>query len=236
LAPTPFSKDGVILNTPLSEKMIFIEDFLRFISPRQKLFAGGFNRAARELCNQFQTSAVDLLTIKDLTILNAIATAEGAVKIAVEASPITLHSSSALILGFGKIGKSLAKLLTAFGAEVTATSRRSETDSEIAQFAVNGLRIDESIEGLKNAVGGFDFIFNTVPHVIIDAELCKRINENALYIELASYPFGINKSAAAKFGVNVIDAPSLPGKTAPKTAAGYIVRTILNIIREEVPL
>jgi dipicolinate synthase subunit A len=232
LAPTPFTKDGVMLNTPLYSETIFIEDFLRLIAPQQKLFAGGINRAARELCNQYQTNATDLLSIKELTILNAIPTAEGAVKIAVESSPITLHGSNTLILGFGKIGKSLAKLLTAFGADITATSRRNETDSETAQYAISSVRIDDSLESLRYILGSFDFIFNTVPHVLIDAELCERINKNAVYIELASSPYGIDKLAAGESGITVIDAPSLPGKTAPKTAAGYIVKTVRNIIRE----
>ena len=228
IGPTPFTKDGASIHAPLHGEKIYIDDFLRFIKPSQKLMGGGIIRAARELIAQYRVDAVDILTKKELTALNAIPTAEGAAQIAIESSPITLHNANALVVGFGNIGKVLTKLLIAFGANITATSRRAETDAEIAQYSVKAVRV----ESLSDVLGEADFIFNTAPSVIIDAELCKLIRKEAVYIELASSPYGIDKDAARDAGVNVIDAPNLPGKVAPKTTAGYNVNTVYNIIRE----
>ena len=47
-------------------------------------------------------------TNEELTILNAIPTAEGAIQIAMEKSLKTVHGSKCLVLGFGRIGKILA--------------------------------------------------------------------------------------------------------------------------------
>ena len=49
----------------------------------------------------------------------ALPTAEGAVQVAMEELPLTLHSARVLILGFGRVGKLTAHRMGALGAKVT---------------------------------------------------------------------------------------------------------------------
>ena len=59
-----------------------------------------------------------------------------------------------------------------------------------------------------NSLKEFDFVFNTVPYPIIDSKLLKTAKEDCVFIELASYPYGIdinfaeNKIKAACNGSN----------------------------------
>ena len=80
--------------------------------------------------------------------------------------------------------------------------------------------------------GPYDIIFNTVPACVLDAQKLRRQSPDTLVIELASAPGGIDRATAAECGIRVIDAPSLPGKTAPKTAAEYIKEAVYNMLEE----
>ena len=225
IGPTPFSVDGTFLNTPLIEKKLYVDDFLCALQPKQKLFAGSVSKACREMFDQFQIDAIDFLSKKELAVLNAIPTAEGALKIAIENSPVTIHGSKALVVGHGNIGKILAKYLNALGAKTYVAAKRPES---LAEAFGNGAR-SVKIEEIGSICGKMDYIFNTVPSNIIEPSDARKIG--GLYIELASSPYGTDINAATKSGVNIINAPSLPGKLSPKTTAKYIVQTIYNIIQ-----
>ncbi|MFR2157371.1 MAG: hypothetical protein ACLS43_09855 [Evtepia gabavorous] len=49
--------------------------------------------------------------------------AEGAVQVAMEELPFTLHSARVLILGFGRVGKLTAHRMGALGAKVTVSAQ-----------------------------------------------------------------------------------------------------------------
>jgi dipicolinate synthase subunit A len=59
-------------------------------------------------------------------------------------------------------------------------------------------------------------------------ELCAP---EAIYIELASAPYGIDFPAAKNLGVTVISAPGLPGKAAPRSAGEIMRQVILRYMR-----
>jgi dipicolinate synthase subunit A len=85
---------------------------------------------------------------------------------------------------------------------------------------------------LPSRVGEFDIIFNTIPSLIFDKDMLKRTKKDALIIDLASRPGGVDFDAAAELGVRVIWALSLPGKVAPVTSGTIIKDTIMNVINE----
>ncbi len=53
-----------------------------------------------------------------------------------------------------------------------------------------------------------------------------------LLLDLASAPGGTDFAAAEKLGIQAVHALSLPGKTAPATAAKAIAQTISGILSE----
>lgn len=145
-----------------------------------------------------------------------------------EETPITLHGSKILVLGFGRVGKILAGRLSGLGAEVYVEARKY---SDIAWIKCNGYK-PVYISELASYVGEMDLIFNTIPHLILDAPLLEKVDNDTLIIDLASKPGGIDFEKAKILGRKVIWALSLPGKVAPVTAAKYIKETVYNIIEE----
>ncbi len=72
----------------------------------------------------------------DVAILNAIPSAEGAIQIAMEQLPITIHGSKSFVLGFGRLGKTLARMLAGIGAITTVAARKS---ADLARIYETGL-------------------------------------------------------------------------------------------------
>lgn len=161
-----------------------------------------------------------------VTIQNTIPTAEGTIATAIMETDSTLFGSKCLILGYGKVAKTLASYLGCFGAKVTVAARK-ERDRVLASI---NLFNSIDITNLEEFVGDFDIIFNTVPAKIIKSEVLQKVRDDCLIIDLASKPGGVDFKEAELLGKRVIWALGLPGKTAPKTASLYIFNYIYNII------
>lgn len=88
------------------------------------------------------------------------------------------------------------------------------------------------LDNLKYHIHEFDIIFNTIPSLILNDEILTKVKKDALIIDLASKPGGIDFDAAKSYGLKVIWALSLPGKIAPVSSGAIIKDTIMNIIKE----
>ncbi len=73
-----------------------------------------------------EAAAGGLFCPEELAVANAVPTAEGAIQIALEELPITLHGARALVIGYGRLGKALAQRLDGLGARVTVAARSWE--------------------------------------------------------------------------------------------------------------
>ena len=162
---------------------------------------------------------------EELAVGNAIPTAEGAVGIAIREYPGTINGAKCLITGFGRIGKNLAIILRGMGAEVFCAARKKADLMQMRAFGVQPLTYREISRR-------FDLIFNTVPAKVLTSPVLMQQTRDTLIIELASAPGGIDLKRAEELHLHVIDAPSLPGRVAPKTAAEYIKEAVYNILEE----
>lgn len=145
-----------------------------------------------------------------------------------EEMPITLHNSKCLILGFGRIGKILSKMLFGIGAKVTVEARKYSDLAYIKSFGYEGIFLSKLTDIIKN----FDLIINTIPCTVLNDEMLGRVNKDCLIIDLASKPGGLDIEKAKKQGIKAIWALSLPGKVAPITAGEIIKETIYNILSD----
>lgn len=226
--PLPYSSDGVNINAPQIKQKLPVEELLKKLPPKSCVLAGKCDSLLRKLAASRNITLIDYFDREDLQILNAVPTAEGAIQIAMQELPFTLHSSKCLIIGNGRIGKILAKMLHGIGTEVTVAARKRK---DIVQAFAYGYKSISTGE-LYDVVGGFDVIFNTAPSLILDFDLLSRTRRDSLVIDLASKPGGVDFETARKMGIKVIWALSLPGKVAPHTAGDIIGRTIISILNE----
>ena len=209
----PFSKDGINVNTPYSEEKIKLEELKDKLLG--KIFiAGGIpqNFYKEKIKN------IDLLENEELTILNAIPTVEGTIKIAINEREETIHESNVLICGYGRIGKILCNEFNALGANIYCAARKESDLAWIREKRYIPLTYKEIIKYAYK----IDLIINTVPTMVVDKEKLEYFNKNVLMIDVASNPGGIDKVYANEIGIKVITALGIPGKEMPLTAAKYI--------------
>lgn len=227
LLPLPSLRTDGSLNAPFAQSPIYFDDetieYLRgkplFVSQQERLF--------RTYPQLREAQVYDYAARDDFAILNAVPSAEGAIACAISAYEGTLFCAKVMVVGFGRIGKLLSRLLHAMNADVTVTARRQSDSAYIKALGYSFLNTEKLGE-----VSGYDIVFNTVPHLIFDRGLLMRTDRKTLFIDLASLPGGVDFEAATELGIDAQRALGLPGKYAPKTAGEIIKTTVFNIIEE----
>ena len=221
------SSNGNTVNAPYCDKEITIREVMHVINAKV-LIAGGITPEVYNMANDEYIEIIDIMKREELAVLNTIATAEGTIQIAIENTNKILHGSEVLILGFGRIGKVLARKLAGLSVKVTAAARKDEDLAWIQAYGHKATNINNLGENLSK----YDVIINTVPHTILTEEKLAYIKKDCLLIDLASNPGGIDKKAVKDKNLKFVWALSLPGKVAPTTSAEFIKDTIYNIIKE----
>lgn len=229
IGPIPFSNDNETIITSYNDEKIYINDVFKCITGNKLFFAGKIEEKILHLAKSYGMNVVDILEREEMAVLNAIPTAEGAIQIAMKELPITIHGSDVLVLGFGRVGKMLSKMLKGIGARVYTAARKYEDMAWMKGYGYHPVHIRE----IEEQVSKMDIIFNTIPHLIVKEKILKRLKYNCLLIDLASKPGGIDIKAASKMNIKTIWALSLPGKAAPATAADIIKQTIYNVLADK---
>lgn len=223
----PYSADGKWLNCPPEDYAISVKALLCNMTAGQLLLGGRLDKSIYEAAEKHSVRAIDYFASEELTVLNAIPTAEGAVEIAMRELDSSLRDARILITGFGRVAKVLAYTLKGIGCDLSVCCRRK---SESAWCRVYGYGF-VPLESLKDKVNDYNVIFNTVPATVFTGEvLC---NTKAVIIDLASVPGGVDGDAALELGVKVIRALSLPGKVAPRSAGSIIAGSVCDILTRE---
>lgn len=225
LLPLPATKDGLFLNAPYAENEIRLDDDFSRLFMHKTVCGGMLQRLTASSSLWREIEPEDYYRREELAVGNAIPTAEGAVGIAIREYPGTINGAKCLITGFGRIGKNLAIILRGMGAEVFCAARKRADLMQMRAFGVQPLTYREISRR-------FDLIFNTVPAKVLTSPVLMQQTRDTLIIELASAPGGTDLKRAEELHLHVIDAPSLPGRVAPKTAAEYIKEAVYNILEE----
>ena len=227
IAPTSSTdEEGYLKNTFVEERIQLNSGFFNLLNKNVLFLIGFANPLLKKILEDNGINYIELSRLDDLAILNAIPTAEAAIKIAIEETDITLASSNILVYGLGKVGLSLAWRLKALGANTFAVTRDGAAIARGKDLGIEMLTYDS----VKTYLPDMDIIFNTVPALVIDKESIALLKEAALIIDLASSPGGTDFSAARERGIKAILAPGLPGKTAPVTAGKILADLIPDLI------
>jgi dipicolinate synthase subunit A len=216
------------LNLPFGETQCSLGQLITVLRPEQIICAGMVETALSQSAASRGLVIHDYFAREELAIANAIPTVEGAIGLAMEEMPITLHGANALVTGYGRLGKLLSSHLSALGAHVSVSARRYDDFAWINAYGFRPLHTAH----LEDDLPSFDVIINTVPARVLDRRQLSLLSPGCLCIDLASRPGGIAFEAAAELGVKAIWALSLPGKVAPVTAGQAIRDTIYNILQE----
>lgn len=224
IGPIPFIRNKKITNTDIS-----FSDILPFFKEGQTLFSSNIDKDIVNLLNDKKIKVYDFNLNENFTILNSVATAEGAICDAISLSKLNLHLANVLVLGFGKCAKTLSLKLKGIGSNVSIMTRRKEALSLANSLGFKSYNLSQ----LKDKINEFAFIFNTIPAQIIDKDIALNIDNDATFIDIASYP-GCLKDLdlkETKFSYNL--SLGLPSKYAPYQSALIIYDLIYEYIKSK---
>lgn len=231
ILPVPGVNDKGQLYSPMtSQPLVFTRELAACFPPDIPVFTGVAGPYLAKVVAASGIRLIELMKLNEVAILNSIPTAEGAVQMAMEMLPITIHGSCAFVLGFGRTGATLARLLGAMGARTRVVARRPEHLARITEL--NLMPVPFTV--MSHYLGEADVIFNTIPVPVLTGEVLDKVPPGTLIIDLASAPGGVDFQRAASIGVKAILAPGLPGKVAPKTAGQILAKVIIRLLYEEI--
>lgn len=220
---------GNVSSVFTSQTLTFTEEHMQALPKHCLVFTGIARPYLKELCEEYKIRLFELMSRNDVAIYNSIPTVEGALMMAIQHTDITLHQADCIVLGLGRVGLSLARVLHAIGAKVRAGVRFSDDYARAFEMGLTPFYIEE----LSQKVEQIDILFNTVPAKIVDAAVLGKMSHKALIIDLASKPGGVDYHYAQKRGIRAMLAPSLPGLVAPKTAGQILATAITDLISAE---
>lgn len=179
------------------------------------ILGGNLNIPAME---GYQT--IDLLKDERYLAKNAAITADCALQVAAPLLTATWQESPALVIGWGRIGKTLSKQLRDMGNTVTVAARDPR-----ARFALESMGYQAmDPQEITDHASRFRILFNTAPEPVINEEDAPHW-QNCVKIDLASRK-GIP-------GEDVVWARGLPGIHAPESSGRLIAETIARIWKEK---
>ena len=218
IGPIPYSTDGKTLYAPFCNKKLDIN-----LLKDKKIIAG---KIPKEVANK---ESIDILKNEYFTIKNTVPTAEGAIAKAIELTDINIDKANIMVLGFGRVGKTLCYKLKNLGANVYAEARKERDLAWIDVFGYNAIPLEKINENICK----MDIIFNTIPELILDKSKLILMNEKTLIIDLASKPGGTDFESANKMGIKAILYSGIPGKIASEYEAELIKEVIYKEIKRK---
>ena len=154
--------------------------------------------------------------------------AEGCLALLMQLRQRTIWESEFLVLGYGRIGRAVARRLQALGGQVTIAARAPE---QRAAARCAGLHA-APLTALEQLLPHFDAVINTIPAPVLGAAQLRCLPRGALILDLASRPGGTDFAAARELGLRAEHALSLPARCAPETAGALVAHTVEVILQE----
>ena len=219
--PVPATKDKVYIFSLEEQNDFKIENIMSCLNGNHLVLGGCLTQEMVDECERKNIKYYDFMENQEVTWLNGIATAEGAIMEAVRGSECNIHHSNVLVLGYGKCGKILAHKLKALDAYVTIGAKTRD----LAEATTFGHKAKD-ILSLKDSIRSFEFIFNTIPDMILKREILELISPETTIIDIASAPGGLDYEFAKERKLNVHHCLGIPGKISPKTSGRILGKEV----------
>ncbi len=228
LAPVPMTRGKNCITAMDVDTKLQIDEFCDYLQPEHFLMGGNITSDVKQYCTQRQIEYYDFMEDSDIAYRNAIATAEGTIAEAIIRSTGNLYQCNGLVLGYGRCAKVLAMKLKALDMKVTIGARKQKDRTEAEVFGYQSISLIE----LKENIQKYEYIFNTIPDLILDKEILYHVSEDTVIIDIASAPGGIDYEAATLLRLNAHLYLGIPGKVAPKASAKILADAVMLIVKE----
>lgn len=216
ILPLPFSRDGENINTDKNYDKVSIKELLSFIKRGDKVIGGMLTDSFKAAIENAGAQCFDYYG-EEMIVENAELTADAVFDVLSERDIDILKMKTA-VTGFGRTSKALAKRLYERGLDFSVIARSENARTEAVSMDYKYVNLSEFTEEIHN----FDIIINTVPALILDESLLRKAKNDAIIVDIASAPFGVEESVAQKCSLTLIRALGLPGKYYPEKAGELI--------------
>lgn len=213
LLPIPgISADGALFAPEHPEPIVPTADLLGAMAPGATIVLGKADENLRAVAAALEIRLEEYEHDSELMLLRAPAIVEGALRLAVDNTDVTIHAADVVVVGFGTIGSLLAKTLRALGANVSVAARNPVQRAGAYAIGAQPLPLSE----LPAAAAGFVMLFSTVPARVVKRDVLERLPAGSLVMDLAAPPGGVELALAQELGHRAVWARGL-GRRAPVT-------------------
>jgi dipicolinate synthase subunit A len=212
------SRDGFI-PVPTGKRPIPVHEVASLIGEGAFVMAGALDEELAHTASQKDWKLLLPSSDPNFEEQNAMPSAEGAIYAAMQKADYTICKSTCLIIGPGRIGRELARMLLGIGAKVFMAARREEALKQAADMGC----VPVPMEALPVAAREAEILFNTAPAMVAGEAVMAALPSHALAIDLASAPYGIDLEAAKRHGISAWREGGIPGRYAPLTAARLLL-------------
>ena len=133
--------DYILLPLPLDAARTPLAELLRAARPGTLALGGMLSVEAKAIAAEAGVELVDYFAREELTIRNAIPTAEGCIGILMKERSRTHWGSSNLLTGYRQVGQALGVRLAALGAQVPAAARRPAQRAQAESLGMQGAEL-----------------------------------------------------------------------------------------------
>lgn len=229
VAPVPFLKAGKIFGSNDFSDLT-MENILKYAGKDVCFWAGGIPDTFIKSAEKVRIKCIDYLKDDYTVIQNTVAAAEGMLAEAITRSPKNLWKSTCLVIGYGNCGSTLVSFLKKFSCCVIVCEKEEKALAKAFVYADRAIPFSELVQNLNEV----SYIFNTAPVLVLTKTSLQYVRKDALILDLASMPGGVDYEAAREMGIQAVLLPGLPGKYAPESSAEILVQTIFRKIRDPI--
>ena len=231
LFPIPgLSLDGSLYAPSAPAPIVPDEQLLGELAEDAHIILGTADNRLREAADRTSVELHEYESDNELMLLRAPAIVEGALQVAIEHTRVTIHATEVAVVGHGTIGSLLARSLIALNARVHVFARNPVQRAAAHASGANAHPLDE----LPAFAPSLRIIFSTVPAPVLQKPVVEQLPPDALLIDLAAPPGGVDLEAARKLGRSAVWARGL-GRRAPITVGAsqwYGIRRRIEAIEE----
>lgn len=151
---------------------------------------------------------------------NADLTSEAVIAWLIANRPQSLKNSTVTIFGNGHLAKSLVRYLYPIVERLKIVSRSSRDDGYLSMY---GKCYRFSDEGYLDS----DILINTIPARILDDKLV-QLASSVTFVDISSFPYGIQLEKALEKGIQAVILPGLPAKYAYQDSAKLLYEMMIE--------
>ncbi len=214
-----------------AEPLRFTPEALKRVAPGCVMFFGRVPTGVAQMAEDARVTALGHGDDEEEALMHAVPTAEGALRHAIDMSDVTVMHSKCVCTGFGRVGQSVARVLTGVGAHVTLCLRNAH---QRARAWGLGYHV-RALDSLADEVHDANFLFQSVPGrdgYILSRAVLGQVNREAVIIELSSPPSGTDLEACRELGLRALWARGQAG-SAPRSTGLSEWRVIARKYTEE---